>query len=75
MRFAKVKATCLGCRAPIKEPAAAPGAASKGGGKAGVQALSAGLCDHCAPRVGELYAKQLCTVNELEGAFGEMEGA
>ncbi len=53
MRFAKIKATCLACRAPLKDTR-----------------LSSSLCEHCAPREAEVYARTLNCVNELEEQYG-----
>ncbi|WIA42723.1 hypothetical protein OEZ86_008668 [Tetradesmus obliquus] len=61
MRFAKVKPTCLACRATLtaKEASGAAGSSSS-------------LCSHCASREGEIYTRSLAAVNSLEQQFGQL---
>lgn len=55
-RFAKVRPTCLGCRAQLAPPAK--------GAPAGQQQA---LCPHCLPRAAEIYAGLAATVAAAEG--------
>jgi DNA polymerase delta subunit 1 len=65
MRFAKVKLTCLGCRAPLPAPPA--------GAKPGASASTSGsLCQHCKHREPELYARSLSAAAGLEAQFGRL---
>lgn len=59
MKFAKVRAQCVGCRAALD------GASSGAGG-------SGALCAHCAPREADIFQKSLTTVNELQDTFGRL---
>ena len=75
MRFAKVKKTCLGCKAPLPEVAVA--AASKkencGGGDSGDGSDGgSALCKHCAPRRPEIYSRALGAATALEDAFASL---
>ena len=75
MRFAKVKKTCLGCKAPLPEVAVA--AASKkencGGGDSGDGSDGgSALCKHCAPRRAEIYSRALGAATALEDAFASL---
>eukprot|EP00878_Enallax_costatus_P012125 GHUV01012659.1.p1 GENE.GHUV01012659.1~~GHUV01012659.1.p1 ORF type:complete len:774 (+),score=276.28 GHUV01012659.1:341-2662(+) len=60
MRFAKIKPTCLACRATLtaKEASGATGSTS--------------LCSHCQSKEGEIYARSLVAVNSLEQQFGQL---
>lgn len=62
MRFAKVKPTCLACRATLTKEEAS---GQSGNG-------SSSLCSHCASREGEIYARNLAAVNSLEQQFGQL---
>eukprot|EP00879_Flechtneria_rotunda_P026325 GHRR01028063.1.p1 GENE.GHRR01028063.1~~GHRR01028063.1.p1 ORF type:complete len:255 (+),score=96.26 GHRR01028063.1:87-851(+) len=63
MRFAKVKPTCLACRAALTPKEAAC---------RGANGSSSSLCSHCASREGEIYARSLAAVNSLEQQFGAL---
>eukprot|EP00775_Hariotina_reticulata_P002392 gene2392-2696_t len=63
MRFAKVKPTCLACRATLTDKEVATATAAGG---------SSSLCGHCASREGEIYARSLAAVNSLEDQFGQL---
>ena len=76
MRFAKVKRTCLGCKAPLPEVAVS---AKKenccgGGGGGGGDGSDDGsaLCKHCAPRRAEIYSRALGAATALEDAFASL---
>ncbi|GAX78824.1 hypothetical protein CEUSTIGMA_g6261.t1 [Chlamydomonas eustigma] len=57
MRFAKVRLSCLGCKAPLDKPV--------GEGKTP-------LCKHCLPKEADLYQRSLSSVNELEDLYSEL---
>ncbi|PQE21214.1 hypothetical protein CJF31_00010851 [Rutstroemia sp. NJR-2017a BVV2] len=56
MKFAKKTATCMSCKKPLVSAQEAKGA----------------VCADCAPRIGEMYQKQLGKVSELEVRFGRL---
>lgn len=56
MKFAKKISTCMGCKKPLTGKGEAAGA----------------VCSNCAPRIPELYMKQLDKVSELEVKFGRL---
>ena len=76
MRFAKVKRTCLGCKAPLPEAAAAAVSAKKKencGGEVGDGSdAGSALCEHCAPRRAEIYSRALGAATALEDAFASL---
>ncbi|KAI8471465.1 MAG: DNA polymerase delta subunit one [Monoraphidium minutum] len=76
MRFAKIKLTCLACRAPLTASnsvalgGATNGGSGSGAGAGGGAAGSGSLCVHCAHKEPEVYARSLAAVNALEQQFG-----
>jgi DNA polymerase delta subunit 1 len=56
MRFTKKTLTCMGCKKPLVASTEA----------------AAAVCEHCRPRLGELYTKQLTRVSELEVRFARL---
>eukprot|EP00887_Chlorella_sp_A99_P006196 scaffold3.g6196.t1 len=79
MRFAQKKLTCLGCKAPLDKGEATVckhcRRARAGGGRAG----GAGKGERGRrrgtrplPRVGEVYARTVCGVNDLEAQFSAL---
>lgn len=56
MKFAKKTQTCLGCKKPL----------------VGSDEKDGAVCDHCRPRLGELYAKTLTKASELEVRFARL---
>lgn len=61
MKFAKVKLSCLGCRAPIDE------AELRRLGQPGTA-----LCRHCRPREPEVYRRVLDEASQLERSFNSL---
>lgn len=56
MKFARRTRTCMGCKKPLTSAAESEGA----------------VCAACRPRVGELYARTVGRVSELEVRFGRL---
>ncbi|KAJ5611072.1 hypothetical protein N7510_007791 [Penicillium lagena] len=56
MKFAKRTQTCMGCKKPL----------------AGKEEMAGAVCEHCRPRLGELYTKTLTKVSDLEVRFGRL---
>jgi DNA polymerase delta subunit 1 len=56
MKFTKKTLTCMGCKKPLVASSEA----------------TAAVCEHCRPRLGELYTKQLTRVSELEVRFARL---
>ncbi|ESZ94847.1 DNA polymerase delta catalytic subunit [Sclerotinia borealis F-4128] len=56
MKFAKKTSTCMSCKKPLVNPHEKDGA----------------VCTDCAPRIGEMYEKQLNKVSDLEVRFGRL---
>ncbi|KAF7862608.1 hypothetical protein EAF04_007481 [Stromatinia cepivora] len=56
MKFAKKTSTCMSCKKPLVKPNEKDGA----------------VCTDCAPRIGEMYQKQLNKVSDLEVRFGRL---
>ncbi|KAF7596719.1 DNA-directed DNA polymerase delta [Aspergillus hancockii] len=56
MKFAKKTATCMGCKKPL----------------AGKAEMAGAVCEHCQPRLGELYTRSLTKVSDLEVRFGRL---
>ncbi|KKK19161.1 DNA polymerase delta catalytic subunit Cdc2 [Aspergillus rambellii] len=56
MKFTKKTETCLGCKKPLTGKDVSAGA----------------VCEHCRPRLGELYTKSLNKVSDLEVRFGRL---
>jgi DNA polymerase delta subunit 1 len=74
MRFAKVKKTCLGCKAPLPEVAFSAASKKENGGCGEGDGSDAGsaLCKHCAPRRAEIYSRALGAATALEDAFASL---
>jgi len=72
MRFAKVKKTCLGCKAPLPEVPAARAKGDCGGGEGDGSDAGSALCQHCAPRRAEIYSRALGAATALEDAFASL---
>ncbi|KAG1668594.1 hypothetical protein FOA52_007329 [Chlamydomonas sp. UWO 241] len=58
MRFAKVRLSCLACKAPMDKPTG--------------DGCGTPLCKNCAPKEPEIYQKRLGAVNELEAQYGAL---
>lgn len=71
MRFAKVKKTCLGCKAPLPEVAVSAASKKENSECDGSDAGGA-LCKHCAPRRAEIYSRALGAATALEDAFASL---
>ncbi|KAF7178532.1 hypothetical protein CNMCM7691_007231 [Aspergillus felis] len=56
MKFAKKTQTCMGCKKPLS----------------GKEEMAGAVCEHCRPRIGELYTKTLTKVSDLEVRFGRL---
>ncbi|CCD42445.1 similar to Similar to dna polymerase delta catalytic subunit [Botrytis cinerea T4] len=56
MKFAKKTSTCMSCKKPLVKAHEKDGA----------------VCTDCAPRIGEMYQKQLNKVSDLEVRFGRL---
>ncbi|OJJ51242.1 hypothetical protein ASPZODRAFT_87370 [Penicilliopsis zonata CBS 506.65] len=56
MKFAKKTQTCMGCKKPLS----------------GKEEMAGAVCEHCRPRLGELYTKTLNKVSDLEVRFGRL---
>lgn len=65
MKFAKVRLSCLGCKAPLgKEDM------PEGSGDTSLNRTP--LCKHCRSKEAEIYQKSLLVVNELESSYGAL---
>ncbi|OJJ88473.1 DNA-directed DNA polymerase delta POL3 [Aspergillus glaucus CBS 516.65] len=56
MKFAKKTQTCMGCKKPLS----------------GKEEMAGAVCEHCRPRLGELYTKTLTKTSDLEVRFGRL---
>lgn len=62
MRFAKVRLSCLACKAPLPDKPA--GGDAKG--------CNSSLCAQCRSQEAEIFSRTLGTVTELEAQFGAL---
>jgi len=73
MKFAVKTQTCLGCKTPLPKGISLPSFCH--GMKAFLTncvGVNDAVCPNCIPRAGELYQKQLVTINDLEMRFSRL---
>ena len=72
MRFAKVKKTCLGCKAPLPEVKKKDKENDNGDDEGDGSDAGSALCKHCVPRRAEIYSRALGAATALEDAFASL---